>query len=329
MMKRILIMLVAAALVALDVYVYLQAQQSPPTAVAADLSPVVQGTGRRSTDIVAIGLVVPMRHAVLGTPIVGRVADVLVDEGDLVVQNQLLVQLDNHEQQTAVAGAQAGLQAAQAQLDKLKAGAREQEITIADAAVRIAQANLTKLEEGMPNPAVSAIVQSVAKTTAEEELRRAQAQLDLIQASPRPEDVAIAEAAVAEAEATLQQKQLELAATEIRAPFAGTVAVVDVELGQQLELFQPIIQIADLTNWRIESDQLDEWSVVNIKIGDPVEISFDALGDVTVTGTLVHVRPVGNLDNDNVTYSVVVQPDWYDPRIRWNMTTQMVFHAQR
>jgi HlyD family secretion protein len=257
------------------------------------------------------------------------VAEVLVHEGDLVQQYQLLIRLDDREQRAAVAEAEAGLQAAQAQLAKLNAGPREQEVVAADAAVKIAQANLTRITDGTPDPLVSALDQSVARTIAEEDLRRAQAELDLLQSGARPEDIAIAEAAVAEADAMLQQKRLALAATEIRAPFSGMIASLKLEVGQQLELLAPVVQIADLTDWQIESDQLDEWGVVNVRVGDEVKITFDAIPSLTLTGTLTHIGPAGMYEDDGVTYAMIVKPAAHDPRVYWNMTAQIVFDAAR
>jgi len=71
----------------------------------------------------------------------GRITRLTVDEGDSIQAGQLLVQLDMDLLNTEIRQAEAKIITAQAQLAKVKAGVRAEEIAIAEAAVAVAQAN--------------------------------------------------------------------------------------------------------------------------------------------------------------------------------------------
>ena len=64
-------------------------------------------------------------------------------------------------------------------------------------------------------------------------MRRATAQLALINDGARTELIAAAEADVASAQATLDQAKAALAETELKAPFAGTIAELTILPGEQ------------------------------------------------------------------------------------------------
>jgi len=148
----------------------------------------------------------------------------------------------------------------------------------------------------------------------------AQAQLDLLLAGPRQEELAAARATVAGAEAALLQAKASLEDTILRSPAAGTLASLLVEKGEPVLAGQPIAELADLTAWQIETSDLTELDVVGVKEGDRVLLTFDAISDLELGGTVTQIKPIGRKVLGDVTYVAVVQPDVQDARLRWNMT---------
>jgi HlyD family secretion protein len=205
--------------------------------------------------------------------------------------------------------------AAQARLAALQKGASAADLAAARAQVDQAQAQLDALQA----PARSAEVDA-----AQAEIRRAQAQVALLEAGARPEAIAGAEADVAAAQAALAQAQVALAETELRAPFAGTVADLEAKVGEQVGPGSPIVVLADLSAWQIETDDLTELSVVRLHEGDPVTITFDAVPDLELPGRVVRIEAIGQDKMGDITYTVVVAPDRHDERLRWNMTASVV-----
>lgn len=70
----------------------------------------------------------------------GRITKIMVEEGDFVSAGDVLVELDTDLLAAQMAQAEAGIDTANAQLDKINAGVREEEIARAKAAVVVAEA---------------------------------------------------------------------------------------------------------------------------------------------------------------------------------------------
>jgi HlyD family secretion protein len=209
--------------------------------------------------------------------------------------------------------------AATARLAALQAGASSADVAAARAQIQQAQAQL----DAMKAPARPAEV-----AAAQAEIRRAQAQLDLLTAGARPETIAAGQADVAAAKAALQAAQVALAETELRAPFAGTVASLDAGTGEQVAPGSAVVVLADLTGWQIETDDLTELNVVRVHEGDPVTITFDAIPGLELPGTVVRIEAIGENKMGDITYTVIIRPDRTDERLRWNMTASVIIASQ-
>ncbi len=188
------------------------------------------------------------------------------------------------------------------------------DVAAAAAKVADAKASLANLRQG-PTPSEIA--------GAEAEVRRAQAQLDLLQAGERSESIAMAEADVAAANAALQQAQGDMADTELRAPFAGIVAAVDVKADEQVAPGVRVASLGDLSEWEIETKDLTELGIVNVQVGSPVTITVDAIPDLALGGTVTRIKALGENQQGDIVYTVQVKPNRQDPRLRWNMTTSV------
>jgi HlyD family secretion protein len=209
--------------------------------------------------------------------------------------------------------------AAKARLAVLQQGASAADLAAARAQVQQAQAQL----DARKAPARPAEVAAV-----EAEIRRAQAQLELLEAGARPEALAAAEADVAAAEAVLQQARVALAETELRAPFAGTVASLEAKVGEQVAPGVPIVVLADLSAWQVETDDLTEISIVRVHEGDPATITFDAIPDLKLSGTVVRIETIGQTKMGDITYTAIIASDKRDSRLRWNMTASVVIEPK-
>jgi HlyD family secretion protein len=206
-------------------------------------------------------------------------------------------------------------QAAKARLEVQQEGPSAADLAAAQAQVQQAQAQL----EALKAPARPADV-----AAAEAEIRRAQAQLEMLESGARPEAIAAAEAELAAAEASLEQARVALAETELRAPFAGTVAALDVQSGEQVAPGSLIVQLADLSAWQVETDDLTELNVVRIQEGGVAAVTFDAIPDLELTGQILRIEAIGQNKMGDITYTAVVELGQHDERLRWNMTATVV-----
>lgn len=217
---------------------------------------------------------------------------------------------------TGIAAAQARVAAAQAGEDQLRAGADAEDLAAARAELAQAQAALARLL----GPEHQGRLES-----AEAAVAAARAELAVITADPREPALAVAQARVQAAAADLAMARLMLSRATLTTPIAGTVAELNLKLGQRPPADRPAIIVADLSAWRIETADLTELSIVRIREGDPAEISFDAIDGFTLPGTVLQIKPIGQNRQGDIVYTVVVAPQRWDERIRWNMTTSVRF----
>ena len=103
-------------------------------------------------------------------------------------------------------------------------------------------------------------------------------QIEAVQANLR-----VAEAELELARTTLSAAQTALQQTEVRAPFAGTIADVNIEVGEQAVAGQTVVTIGDISTWLIETTDVSELEVVRLAVGDRASMTFSALPDVSVS----------------------------------------------
>lgn len=204
-------------------------------------------------------------------------------------------------------------EAAKSRLDLLTQGASAPEIAQANAEIEKAQAQLDKLR--LP-PNANQIAQ------AEAEVRRLQAELELLQQGARKEQIQSAAADLFAAEADLRQAEANLAETELRAPFTGTVAVLNLVAGEQAEIGQVAIQLADFEKMQIETEDLTEINVVNVQTGAPVTVTFDAIPNLAIPGKVERIQSFGDNQQGDIVYKAIISLAAIDPRLRWNMSAE-------
>lgn len=197
---------------------------------------------------------VEIREARLAFEVPGRIARLYMEEGDRAAAGQLLAELEKDYFEDRVRQAQAALAAAQAELWKLRNGARPEEIEQAQANLLAAQVSFAyaqtqweRMERLLPQKAVSQEVYDNAKAArdrAEAQLQAAQAALKLLEVGARPEDIARAEAQAALCQAQLQEVQRRLEDAKLLAPADGVVQTRIREVGEWVQVGEPIYTLS-------------------------------------------------------------------------------------
>jgi HlyD family secretion protein len=131
---------------------------------AAAATPMSEIRSERA--VIAKGIVAPVQHAALSMAASGIVSEVLAQEGDQVAAGQVILRLKDEQQRAALAGADAALANAQAQLDTLKAGPRTQQVAAARATLDAAKARLARLQESARPDDLTAARASLAASQA-------------------------------------------------------------------------------------------------------------------------------------------------------------------
>ena len=197
----------------------------------------------------------------------------------------------------------------EADVRKAQAGSGA-DLTQAQADVESAKAELAKLTGANQAGNVAAAQAGVAI---------AQAQLDKLNADPSATDLARAQAGVARAEAASKAAQRALDQATLTAPFAATVARIDLRIGERAGQ-NGVIAIADLSSFHI-TVPVDELDVAQVQLNQPVTIVLDALPGKEIAGVVSNIDPLATKsDKGTNTYKVTVAIKAADAAIRPGMT---------
>jgi HlyD family secretion protein len=208
--------------------------------------------------------------------------------------------------------AEATLADAQRQLDALK-NPTANDLVQAQASVDQAKANLQKLRQGGTQADIAAAQASVDQ---------AKANLQKLTAPATETDLQVQQASVAQAEQALKQAQLALEQATLKAPFAGVITAVNIVPGSGATTATAAISLIDRSTLHVDM-ALSENDVARVQIGQPVTITIDALGDWTAKGTVSYIAPAAKTTNDVVTYPVRVSFPDTEARVKVGMTANI------
>lgn len=244
-MKRILIVVAVAVLLGgLAYWLVQRLEQGPQNTL--ELSGHIEAT---ETD--------------LSFKVPGKVAAVHFCEGDEFKAGQVVAELEAKDLKDNVALAEATLAQAEANMAKLLAGSRPQEIREAQAAADQAQADLTNkrldyernqdlFREGVVAASRRDNAEAAYKV-AQEGHRRAMENLRLVREGYRKEDIAAGRAALENARANLELARTRLGYARLVAPVDGVVLVRDAEPGEVLAIGSPVLTTANLDRVYLEA----------------------------------------------------------------------------
>ena len=236
--------------------------------------------------------------ASISTKAPGRIAEILVNEGDNVQAGQVIAKIESTEFEVGVAQAQANLNAVQAKLAGIKAGSRPQQVAQAGATSNQAEATLKNAQSNFERSELlyeQGAISAQQRDTAETALSVAHAQYDgtvqsysLTAEGPRIEDVQVAEAQMEQAAAALKNAQLQLDNTQIKASVAGVIAVKSIEPGEIVAVGQPLFNITNLSDVWIAAN-IEETYIGKVQVGESVEVGIDAYPGRKFKGQVIEV----------------------------------------
>lgn len=251
--------------------------------------------------IAAAGRVEPAGEEVkVGAEIDGKLARVLVEEGDEVRSGQVVAVLENGDYAARVELARATLAERHAALEKLRNGAREEEKREAEALLREAEAQMETARAERDRRqllrdrgAVSRSEYDLASRDYETARARVDAlreRLRVVRTQTRVEDLKRAEADVRYAEAGVAEAEAMLGKTYVRSPLDGRVLRKYRKSGESVsgKGDTPVLSLGDLSRLRVRVD-VDENDVARVFVGQPAYVRADAYGDRRFTGRVVRV----------------------------------------
>jgi len=266
-------------------------------------TPVTQGTISRS--VTATGTVNPVLTIIVGTYVSGVIQDVSCDYNTEVKKGQLCAKIDPRPYQSIVDQNNAVLATARAQLVKDEASLAYNKIAY--------DRDLVLLKRG--------IVSEDTLDSAKSAYDQSQAQVGLDQAT------------IEQRQAELAAAQVNLGYTDIVSPVDGTVVLRNVTIGQTVAAsFQTptlFLIATDLTKMEVDTN-VSESDIGGIKEGNKASFTVEAFPNTPFTGSVVQVRQAPQTVQNVVTFDVVVGVENRDLLLKPGMTaTTRIITAQR
>lgn len=131
-------------------------------------------------------------------------------------------------------------------------------------------------------------------------------------------DIRTAELTVQQRENAVNDALATLADYSIRAPFGGTIATVAAKAGARIGSGGAVATI--VTDRKIAELSLNEVDATKVAFGDKATLTFDAIEDLTLTGSVDEIDTVGTVTQGVVSYVVKISFDSQDARIKPGMT---------
>jgi len=154
---------------------------------------------------------------------------------------------------------------------------------------------------------------------AKAELEDAQKEWDRVKNGPDPRDEKQLEGELNNARKQLEAARSALADLDLNAPFSGTTSQVSVREGEWVNPGQKAMLLADLSQFQVETTDLNEIDVARIKEGAPVEITFDAITNLKIQGVVERIAARSS-EGSGVNYTVTISMDERPEKLRWGMT---------
>jgi len=286
------------------------------------LAKVERGDIARS--VVAIGKIEPLSKVEVKSKANGILKVLRVDEGDTVVEGQVLAELDKENLEAQVREAEATLKGEEANLQAAMTVEVKARIEAAGPELEFARRDHARM--------MSLFAQKIASQQqlddAERAFETARNRRELQEAAVSSAVALIeqARARVAAAKAALDRAEENLRYATLRAPITGIVLTRNTEVGDAVSSILNlgsaatlIMTLGDVSSVFIKGD-VDEADIGKIQVGLPVRTRVESFRNEVFQGTIQRLSPMGRQQNNVTTFEVRVSISNTEGKLRVNMT---------
>ncbi len=313
--RRTVLLLVIGISVAFFLIRYLRGPLVP--AVKAQHGAVIQ-------KVVASGQIVPKTRVTITSQVMGNVAEVLVNEGDEVKLDQLLLRIVSDEATAIVEQAKASLELAQAKVDQFQGvNARLARESLRQAEVRMQNArSAVKREEALAQ--VNAGTQeALDQSRSDYQLAESQFQSAMAQAkavAPKGSDSRMALAAAEQSHGVLAAAEAKLALFSIDSPMTARVIQRSIEPGDGVQAGTPLLILGSLDAPRAKV-QVDEKYLSLVHEGQLARVTADAYPGRSFDAKVERIAPSINQDRGSVEVQLIIPNA--PPFLRFDMSASI------
>jgi len=250
----------------------------------------------------ASGYVVARREATVSSKVTGKIAEVLIEEGMIVTEGQVVARLDDSSMRPELELARTQLRARRTELEEI-------EVRLAEAERNLGRAERLRAEA----------------LNSELDLDRAQAEVDALTAR-----LSALESAIEVSAATVRVREQDLDDLVVRAPFDGVIVSKDAQPGEMVSPVSAgggftrtgIATLVDMSSREIEVD-VNEAYINRVSAGQRTEATLDAYPDWRIASHVINIVPTA--DRQKATVRVRIAFDELDERILPNMGIKVSF----
>ncbi|OLP16168.1 efflux transporter periplasmic adaptor subunit [Leptolyngbya sp. 'hensonii'] len=310
--------------------------------------------------IAASGVITPVQTVNVSPKVAGRVAQLSVEQGDRVRKGQVIARMEARELEAQLNQLRATVDRAQARLQLLQNGARVEEVAQAESAVNQAEAQVEQARSRLilaaqrinryqnlyTEGAISRDRLDEIRNesqTAQGSLEQAQSRvnelrqrLQQLRNGNRPEEIAQAEADVAEAQGRLQAVEAQYDDTFVRAPFDGIVTQKYATEGAFVTPTTSASGAASATSSTVVAvanglevlAEVPEVSISQVKLGQKVNITADAYPDQVFEGRVRLIAPEAVKTQNVTSFQVRVAVVTGKTQLRSGMNVNLSFQGE-
>jgi RND family efflux transporter MFP subunit len=128
-----------------------------------------------------------------------------------------------------------------------------------------------------------------------------------------------ADSKVQQEQAALESSIAALAQGTLSAPYDGTVVSINVVPGELVQPGQVVAVIGDLSHLQIETTDLSERAIANVRIGQTASIRLKAFAQ-DLTGKVIMIAPMGVEYKGDIVYKVTIELEQPPVGLLWGMS---------
>jgi multidrug efflux pump subunit AcrA (membrane-fusion protein) len=282
--------------------------------VTVVVAPVTEA--KLTSTLYLVGTAFPLISTTISAEVSGKIEQFKVDEGSFIKKNAVISQLDKKLKLIAVKRDKSLVEQARAELSKLEAGSRKEEIEQAKAQVESQKAALEKLKlnrDRMEKLYSKGMATLEEKQNAYWDHQQGLAKLSEVEAlyeqiveGPRKEEIEAAKAQLSTRQEELERVEDNLEKTTITAPFNGMIVKKHKEIGEWINESEALADIINIEKILIHTN-ISEKDIAEVKRGQSADVSFDALPNQKLKGTVKEIIP--QADTQSRTFPVKIEVD--------------------
>jgi HlyD family secretion protein len=164
---------------------------------------------------------------------------------------------------------------------------------------------------------------ALAIAQAETQLAQAHAALYDVEHPIASEALALAQLDVERAQLALEVAQDSLARSTLVAPFDGIIAQVPVSEGEWVSSGMPVVELIDVSQWKVETKNVGELQIAQVKEGQEAVVRVNAFQSEPINGHVATVSPVAVVQQGDTTYTLTIELEDTDLNLRPGMTARV------